>query len=108
MNAKYRKPNGSECTLGSKRIFGNCIITKDLKTVFDQSASVKLLVKLKVEITNEIQQIYFSSPKVAAIFFTIKFYDNILSSTDSILLKHPIPSTLDIIIHMTQLNLKIV
>ena len=41
------------------------------------------LVKLKVEFTKEIQQIYFSSPKVAAIFFTVKyilFYDNILSS----------------------------
>ena len=43
------------------------------------------LVKLKVEITKEIQQIFFFSPKVAASFFTIKyilFYDNILSSTD--------------------------
>ena len=69
-------------------------------------------VKLKVEITKEVHQIYFSSGfSVAAIFCTIKyslFHDNILSSTDSNVLKHLSPSTLNIIIFMTQLDLKIV
>ena len=49
-NPEYQIPktNGSECTLDNKIIFGNCIVTKDLRIAFDQSASEYIFTKIKM------------------------------------------------------------
>ena len=46
-NTEYRTSNVSKCALGNRRIFRSDIVMKDLRIVFDQSASVNVIHEIK-------------------------------------------------------------